>query len=454
MNPLRGRGSCRAVDQVKYDIRRNARDPAGASPSRLRTGWWVSVALASLAGVGTADESDFSISDPRIRDSAKRILSESTFQGFDHFGEAHIDPSTAVPEPDVTGDDAADKPATEAIPPKSWWDRLRENQSQKSKTGQPGQGERSSASQSGTGGESAKSEETTSSDGNSQGSSHARDNATGKSSGESSAENGKPGESSSKPGEAAPGDTNSKDGSPAAASTPPPSDKPTRHPADSGSRPERVASRTTPRGAPSLRGRDGVERPVRFAPKPPEPPAPRGPDWNFDLGLGRFFSGIASVLGNLFHLVAYTALAIVAGLIVVLVARAVAELLKSRRGLTTTNTVAAIPLSDDRSPGELAADVYLQQALGLAQAGRFREAVGQLVLGAMSAIERAQWIRYRRGLTLHDYLRSVRSRPPQYGGLQVVVQQYEPVEYGRRQATETTFSTALDGYRQGFGGLQ
>lgn len=204
---------------------------------------------------------------------------------------------------------------------------------------------------------------------------------------------------------------------------------------------------------PSLRGRDGVERPVRFAPKPPSPPTSSGPDWNLDLGLGDLFSSIGQFLGTLFHLLAYAALAVVAVLIILLVARAITELLKSRGGPTMASAATAVPLSDDRSPGEQAADVYLQQALKLAQAGQYHAALGQLVLGAMSAIERAQWIRYRRGLTLHDYLRSVRSRPSQYDGLQVVVQQYEPVEYGRRIASETGFQLALDGYRQGFSGL-
>jgi hypothetical protein len=108
------------------------------------------------------------------------------------------------------------------------------------------------------------------------------------------------------------------------------------------------------------------------------------------------------------------------------------------------------PLAHDRSPGETAADVFLQQALRLAQRRAYREALGQLLLGAMSWIERKDWIRYRRGLTVRDYLRSVRSRPEQYGGLKTVVEAYEPVEFGRRPATEPVFESALAGYRAGF----
>ena len=68
----------------------------------------------------------------------------------------------------------------------------------------------------------------------------------------------------------------------------------------------------------------------------------------------------------------------------------------------------------------------------------------------MSFIERQQWIRYRRGLTVHDYLRVLRSRPDQFAAFRQVVHVFEPVEYGRRLATEPLFTEALQGYRQGF----
>lgn len=447
-----GRGSRRAAVRVNNNFQRRAYGPSGGRSAWMDVRCGIFLWLMSVPAISVAEESEFVISDSMIRDSAQRILSDPTFKGFDHFGDAQFDPSAAMQAPNESAADATDQPVVEPSTPKTWWERLRQNQ--KSKNGKPGDGKGASDSSPGAGGAPDPTGEQSSSSDGSQGSNPSGNPATESATGESPGERGTTGPRTSDNGRASPGGEPSNAGPAADASTPTPNDKPTRSSADAGSRPERAASKTTPRGAPSLRGRDGVERPVRFAPKPPEPPTPRGPEWNFDLGLGDFFSGLGQLLGSLFHLIAYTALAIVAGLIVVLVARAVTELMKSRRGRGLTNPVSAVPLADDRSPGEVAADVYLQQALALAQAGRFREAVGQLVLGAMSSIERAQWIRYRRGLTLHDYLRSVRSRPPQYGGLQVVVQQYEPIEYGRRQATETTFNTALDGYRKGFGELR
>jgi hypothetical protein len=202
---------------------------------------------------------------------------------------------------------------------------------------------------------------------------------------------------------------------------------------------------------PAQRGQDGITRPVRFAPKVRTPkPADSGPDWNLNLG---WLSGVGSVLGGLLHGMAYFALVAVCALIIALVVRAVTESWRSRSARGTVSATHATPLAHDRSPGETEADVFLREALRLADAGQYRPALGQLVLGSMSTLERRQWIRYRRGLTLNDYLRSVRSRPEQLIGLRSVIDSYEPVEFGRRAATESTFATALEGYRSAFRAL-
>lgn len=105
----------------------------------------------------------------------------------------------------------------------------------------------------------------------------------------------------------------------------------------------------------------------------------------------------------------------------------------------------------DGSPGETAADVYLQRALQLAERGLYHAALAHLLLGGMSWIERRDWIRYRRGLTARDYLRSIRNHPLHYRGLKQIIETYEPVEYGRRSATQAAFAAALRGYRAAFG---
>jgi hypothetical protein len=101
-------------------------------------------------------------------------------------------------------------------------------------------------------------------------------------------------------------------------------------------------------------------------------------------------------------------------------------------------------------PGERPASVYLKRALALAEAGDFRGALRQLLLGAMSWTERRNLIRFRKGLTNRDYLRALRRRPTQHQGLQGVVVEFEKVYFGRRAATADRFQRVLPGYREGF----
>ncbi len=102
------------------------------------------------------------------------------------------------------------------------------------------------------------------------------------------------------------------------------------------------------------------------------------------------------------------------------------------------------------SPAELAADVYLNRAAELAAAGKTREAIGQLLLGAMSQIEREGLIRFRRGLTCRDYLRASRSRQEFYTALRQILGLYEPICFGRRDALPEHYQQSLDGYLGAF----
>ena len=80
---------------------------------------------------------------------------------------------------------------------------------------------------------------------------------------------------------------------------------------------------------------------------------------------------------------------------------------------------------------------------------KFREAMGQLVLGAMSYTERQGLIRFRRGLTYRDYLRALAGRASPREAFQSLVQAYEPVCFGRREATAEHYESVLAAYRTG-----
>ncbi len=195
------------------------------------------------------------------------------------------------------------------------------------------------------------------------------------------------------------------------------------------------------------------------APKTPRPTRDRtrsrpkadegsgGPKFNIpDMGL----SGFASALGHLLQGLAYVGIALAVVLIVYLVVRAVASWERRKPGGSDVATGDVSLFADDRSPGETPADQFIRQALELAAAGQFREAIAQLLLGGMSRIERERLIRYRRGLTFRDYLRVLRGNQSAYGGFRAMVDQYEPVNFGRQEATRYSFDIALDGYRTGF----
>lgn len=165
-----------------------------------------------------------------------------------------------------------------------------------------------------------------------------------------------------------------------------------------------------------------------------------------DIGLG----GFASALGYLLQGLAYIGIALAVVLIVYLVVRAVASWERRKPGGSDVATGDVSLFADDRSPGETPADQFIRQALELAGAGQFREAIAQLLLGGMSRIERERLICYRRGLTFRDYLRVLRGNQSAYGGFRAMVDQYEPVNFGRQEATRDSFEIALNGYRTGF----
>ena len=101
-------------------------------------------------------------------------------------------------------------------------------------------------------------------------------------------------------------------------------------------------------------------------------------------------------------------------------------------------------------PGDLAVSTYESRAIQLAGAGDFRAAIRELLLGSMSWIERAGLIRYRKGLTNRDYLRSVWRRSEKRDAYLTTANQFELVFFGRRVPTVEMFETCLTSFRGSF----
>jgi hypothetical protein len=169
-------------------------------------------------------------------------------------------------------------------------------------------------------------------------------------------------------------------------------------------------------------------------------------DWLGDL-LSKTGSAVSG-LGALLQVLVYAVLAAICALIIWLVVRAVnryrARHNTGLKGRSYEEGEADLP------PGDLPADEYLRRAMELADRGKFREAIAQLILGAMSFTERHGLIRFRRGLTHRDYLRALRSQAVPHQALRTIVNVYEPICFGRRPAHFDHYRTSLDGYQTGF----
>jgi hypothetical protein len=178
------------------------------------------------------------------------------------------------------------------------------------------------------------------------------------------------------------------------------------------------------------------------------------PEWlkKFFKWLDKLFSGTGSALaglGILLQTLAYVVLTAICALIIWLVVRAVN---KYRERQTVGGRVRGRFEEGEGEipPGDLPADEYLRRAAELAEKRLFREAIGQLILGAMSRTERSGLIRFRRGLTNRDYLRALRGRAMQHHAFRTIVGVYEPICFGRRDAQIEHYRTSLDGYQTGF----
>jgi tetratricopeptide (TPR) repeat protein len=169
-------------------------------------------------------------------------------------------------------------------------------------------------------------------------------------------------------------------------------------------------------------------------------------EWLSDFfGFQKSFGGIGIVLQSL----AWLVVGLICGLIVYLLVKAVRQYQRRLEQAESASRTFAEGEAD-LPPGDLPADEYVRRAMELAARGMYREAIGQLLLGAMSYAERAGLIRFRRGLTYRDYLRALRSRTDPHQAFRTLVATYEPICFGRQPAHPEQYEESLHCYRSAF----
>jgi len=179
-------------------------------------------------------------------------------------------------------------------------------------------------------------------------------------------------------------------------------------------------------------------------PRPAKAPAqplntPSG-NWNWNFGLG----GLADVFVIAVIVVIVMVLIVIAAMIV----KSIDAKKRNRHGLLSDSEDI---LSDVTTPpGELAASTYESRAIQFASTGNYRAAIRELLLGSMSWIERAGLIRYRKGLTNRDYVRSVWRRTDKREGYLTTAVQFELVYFGRRNPTSEMFAMCLTSFQGAF----
>ncbi len=89
----------------------------------------------------------------------------------------------------------------------------------------------------------------------------------------------------------------------------------------------------------------------------------------------------------------------------------------------------------------LTANAARQQAATLAAAGNYREAVRQLYLSALLALEERNLLTYDRSLTNREVLAQLRDQTAVQNHLQPVVETFDNVWYGIQEPDQATFTT-------------
>ncbi len=170
------------------------------------------------------------------------------------------------------------------------------------------------------------------------------------------------------------------------------------------------------------------------------PSASKSGSFDWDFGLGS--------LANAFVIVVIAVIVLLLVVIAAMIVKSIDAKKRSRDGLLSDSDDI---LSDVTTPpGELAASTYESRAMQFASTGNYRAAIRELLLGSMSWIERAGLIRYRKGLTNRDYLRSVWRREDKRKGYLTTASQFEYVYFGRRTPTAEMFEMCLASFQGAF----
>lgn len=183
---------------------------------------------------------------------------------------------------------------------------------------------------------------------------------------------------------------------------------------------------------------------------PAQAPVGAGEGWLAKLLNGDWDGAFAGMSG-LVRMLVLVLVVLAIGLLALLIAKLVRRRDQGRslRGLFAG--AAEDLLSDLQAPpGELPAMTYEGRARQLAAEGNFGAAIRELLLGSMAWIERAGLIRYRRGLTNRDYVRSVWRRLQQRQAYLTTAGQFELVYFGRRAATAEMFERCLGEFEGAF----
>jgi hypothetical protein len=142
---------------------------------------------------------------------------------------------------------------------------------------------------------------------------------------------------------------------------------------------------------------------------------------------------------------------LIIAILVTILAMTVRALDAKNRSRPSRPDAAALLLSDLATPpGELPSSTYETRARQMAAVGNYRGAIRELLIGSMSWIERAELIRYRKGLTNRDYLRAVSRQPDHKVAWLTTATQFELVYFGRRPATCQMFDACLSGFQGAF----
>lgn len=164
-------------------------------------------------------------------------------------------------------------------------------------------------------------------------------------------------------------------------------------------------------------------------------------------------SPIAGIAGTVLQMLSYASIVCACALVIFLLYKAAVGFQfsgKIKNDTDTSQLQGEMVLEENISPAELAAATYLERAQALAKAGDYHKAIIQLLYGSMSFIERSGWIRFRKGLTYRDYLRAARPHGQPGESLRLMIRTYEPLGFGRREATREHFESTLQNYEAAF----